>query len=58
MFNGSVLCAPAFKAVIETAKVRAVPVPQLLDGVTVNVPPVLAFNVMLFPVPVIVPVPE
>jgi hypothetical protein len=44
--------------VYETAKVLDAPVPQELDGVTVKVPPVLAFNETLFPEPVIVPVPE
>ena len=45
----------AVLTVIETCLV--VPFPTQLLGVTVNVPLVVAFNDMLFPEPVIVPVP-
>jgi hypothetical protein len=58
MLNASVLCAPAFRAVKEITYVLAVPDPQLLEGVTVNVPLVVGFKEILFPDPVIVPVPE
>ena len=37
--------------------VLAVPFPQALEGVTVSVPEVVAFRVMLFPEPVMAPVP-
>ena len=40
------------------AIVRAVPFPTQLLGVTVKVPLVVAFSVILLPEPVIVPVPE
>jgi hypothetical protein len=43
---------------IAIGKVCDGPVPHAFDGVTVNVPAVVAANEIEFPDPVIVPVPE